>query len=241
MSSVPDDMLPLLSAFQRDFIEIEMGRGLDAYRRRVDFIGLSGHGSVLDAGGGIGQWAMALAQTCGHVDVVDISSERLFIGREIAAREGIRNLEFRHGALEALPFEDNTFDAVICYSVFMFANGDVAMKEFRRVLKPGGKLYIMVDLWRWYADLVKNGKMRAKGIVAFTAKKLLGHGPALYTRESFGALVGRHGFMIVSEGQEGSAHFGDTTAVTQPVAFYDTHPPSQERLWEVCARNEKAK
>src|SRR5205807_185694 len=50
---------------------------------------------------------------------------------------------FRVGDLEQVPFEDNTFDAVVCLGVIEYlASDEQAVREIRRVLKPGGSAVI---------------------------------------------------------------------------------------------------
>lgn len=46
--------------------------------------------------------------------------------------------EFIFGAVEKMPFEDNTFDACVCRQGLQFAELDKAIPEIHRVLKPGG-------------------------------------------------------------------------------------------------------
>jgi len=49
---------------------------------------------------------------------------------------------FVQGTIENLPFSDSVFDVVCCFSVLQFLNDEMAMREFYRVLKPGGKLLL---------------------------------------------------------------------------------------------------
>jgi SAM-dependent methyltransferase len=86
------------------------------------------------------------------------------------------------GSIESIPKPDEFFDAVICNSVlYALENPFVAVKEFRRVLKPGGYVYICMpflqpglrqpDCWRCGPDgltklVEKNGfkVVKAEGI-----------------------------------------------------------------------------
>src|SRR5262249_40185489 len=53
--------------------------------------------------------------------------------------EGLTNLTFQEADAHALPFADETFDRVTCrFGVMYFADVGQALREIRRVLKPGG-------------------------------------------------------------------------------------------------------
>ena len=49
-------------------------------------------------------------------------------------------IEWRHAGAEALPFDDNFFDAVVCQFGLMFFNQQAALRDMMRVLVPGGHL-----------------------------------------------------------------------------------------------------
>lgn len=59
---------------------------------------------------------------------------------DIAARQGTsRPIEWRQADAMALPFEDATFDAVVCqFGVMFFPDKPKAFSDARRVLRPGG-------------------------------------------------------------------------------------------------------
>ena len=230
-----DDLLPMLTPYGREFFEIEFGRGKETYLKRIDHVGLCGLGKVLDAGGGIGQWALALAETNQQVEVLDQMSDRLLTGYTLARRSGIQNISFRYGSIEALPYPDAYFDGIICYSVMMFADGNKSAREFARVLKPGGKLYVMIDLWRWYAVQMTT-KFGWRSSLKLFAKRLLRGQPQFYTSASFSKLVSGSGFVIVSQGQEGHASFESSNlARAGHYSFFPTQPKGREQLWEICA------
>jgi arsenite methyltransferase len=97
---------------------------------------------VLDVACGTGWAAMAAARAVGgsgKVIGVDIENSWLDIAREKAASAGLSNIEYRKGDTEALDFDDGSFDAVLCASSIMLFNDITkALKEWHRVLKPGG-------------------------------------------------------------------------------------------------------
>jgi SAM-dependent methyltransferase len=75
------------------------------------------------------------------------------------ARRGLTNAEVRVMDAESLDLPEDSFDAVLCgFAVFFFPRLDAALRAFRRVLRPGGRVGISqarnVDpRWRWENEL----------------------------------------------------------------------------------------
>jgi SAM-dependent methyltransferase len=111
-------------------------------------------GRALDAGAGTGRHALKLARRGMDVTAFDQSPEMLAHARQAAEREGLR-IEFRLGALEdALPFETDAFDLVVCaLALLHVADFAPVVAEFFRVLKPGGHLLIT----DFHPDVVAEG------------------------------------------------------------------------------------
>ena len=104
---------------------------------------LSGHEILLDAGCGPGHTALYFAAQVKQVVAVDLSEAMLAQGRALAAQRGIENVEFRHADVERLPFPDASFDLVTTrYSAHHWPHPVNALREFRRVLRPGGQLLL---------------------------------------------------------------------------------------------------
>lgn len=96
---------------------------------------------LLDVGGGTGDIAFKYMERGGDdVTVFDINSEMLAVGRDRAIDKGILSgVQWMQGNAEELPFEDATFDAyTIAFCIRNVTHIDLALKEARRVLKPGG-------------------------------------------------------------------------------------------------------
>lgn len=97
------------------------------------------HGRVLELGCGPGRFVAILA-ALGY-DVVGVDPVPYALWDEIKAHCAV---EFRDGiSAENLPFEDNSFDHVACISALLyFDDAEQSLREIRRVLKPGGRLYV---------------------------------------------------------------------------------------------------
>jgi ubiquinone/menaquinone biosynthesis C-methylase UbiE len=116
------------------------------YRERaLDLVTLKPGESVLDIGCGTGTLAIAAKRHIGHggrVCGVDASPEMLARARKKADKAGVE-VTFERGIVEALPFPDHQFDAVLS-TVMLHHLGRAARQqcaqEVRRVLKPGGRV-----------------------------------------------------------------------------------------------------
>ncbi|MEM9330902.1 MAG: bifunctional demethylmenaquinone methyltransferase/2-methoxy-6-polyprenyl-1,4-benzoquinol methylase UbiE [Pseudomonadota bacterium] len=99
----------------------------------------------LDVAGGTGDIAFRIVERGGEnvtTTIFDINASMLEVGKERAAKKGLsEKLTFIEGNAEALPFEDNTFDAyTVAFGIRNVPRMEVALKEAFRVLKHGGKL-----------------------------------------------------------------------------------------------------
>lgn len=85
---------------------------------------------------------------------LDINAESLAKAAEAAAAEGV-SVAWKEGRAEALPFADGSLDIVVYSNSLHHVAPDkmgTALAEARRVLKPGGVLYIMEPVARgnWF-------------------------------------------------------------------------------------------
>lgn len=109
-----------------------------AAARLVKFAKIRSEQSVLDVACGTGVVAITAAGKGARVQAIDLTPELLERARENARIANVE-IEFREGDVEALPFDDAAFDAVLSQYGHMFApRPEVAIGEMLRVLKPGG-------------------------------------------------------------------------------------------------------
>lgn len=100
---------------------------------------------------------------------IDLSPEMLSIARKRAAELGT-DVDLREGDAHRLPFEEASFDTVLCtYSLCNIPDPQRAVEEMRRVLKPDGRL-ILVDHIRaaaqpvlWFQKVIEFFSLRLEG------------------------------------------------------------------------------
>ena len=103
-------------------------------------------GRILDVSTGAGEVAIELAQAFPEAQVVGLvlSEPLLEMARASTAEAGLSDrLSFEKGDVQAMPFEDNSFDAVVSLNTLHVVDRPVAMlDEIDRVLTPDGILAV---------------------------------------------------------------------------------------------------
>ncbi len=98
---------------------------------------------VLDVGCGTGVLSLLLSEIGHNVTGIDLSEGMLGRAKKKAQEQKLR-AEFRIGDAENLSFENESFDAVINrHLLWTLLNPERAVAEWKRILKPGGKLIII--------------------------------------------------------------------------------------------------
>ncbi len=120
-------------------------RLISAWRLPVEWLRIPAGGVALDVGSGPGNVTASLARAAGPDGValgIDISKPML----ERAVRnEAGPQVGFIRADAQRLPLRDNTVDAVVSTAVLQLVpNPTAALAEMARVLRPGGRLAIMV-------------------------------------------------------------------------------------------------
>lgn len=113
----------------------------------VDFIGAADNLTILDAGCGPAPVTRILADLGHHVIGVDISESMLDKARELMG-EDFRKVFFTICDVSDMPFADATMDLVICrHLIWTLPDPGKSVREWYRILKPGGRLGIIDGNW----------------------------------------------------------------------------------------------
>ena len=104
--------------------------------------------AVLDVAGGSGEPSLTIAETVGptgSVTCTDVTADMVSAAQSEAERRGLTNVAFRQCAADSLPFENNSFDAVVCrLGVMFFPDPFAGLREMLRVTKHEGVLSLAV-------------------------------------------------------------------------------------------------
>jgi len=128
------------------FLEVERYRYREyaPWMREVMEFDRHGGERVLEIGAGIGTDLAQFAKAGAIVTDLDLSAGHLELAKENFAMRGLRGEFVLHDA-ETLPFDDNTFDVVYSNGVIHHTPNTVSVvAEILRVLKPGGRVIVMV-------------------------------------------------------------------------------------------------
>ena len=156
---------------QTDWGESEIRGPVHLFRERLLmrlFRSMQTRGTVLDAGCGSGSLALDLCAAGYEVEAVEESEAFVETVRQKVQFLGWQErLRVRRASVTELPFEDSTFDGLVCGEVLEHVlpedGGDgAAVQQFRRVLKPGGVLIASVPLnprlWDYSDDWARHVK-----------------------------------------------------------------------------------
>lgn len=102
---------------------------------------------ILDVATGTADLAIAIAKAIPSAQVIglDIAEEMLQIGRKKINQEGLTSrLTLVAGDAENLPYPDESYDAItVAFGVRNFEDLERGIAEMQRVLRPGGRLFVL--------------------------------------------------------------------------------------------------
>jgi len=163
-----------------DFLNHLLSLGIDNYwrakatNRAKLFLEKNPAPRILDVATGTGDLANSMSKIPGaKVTALDLSPEMLAI-----ARKKYPEITFIEGYAEKLPFKDASFDIVSAgFGVRNFEDLGKGMREFHRILKPGGHALIIEPM------IPRNGVMKNLYLVYF--KKVLPKIAGLFSKSTF--------------------------------------------------------
>ena len=125
---------------------LKIPRPAQSPRRLAEILAPRTGEHILEVGPGIGTHALPMAWAVGStgaLDVLDVQQEMLDAVVRRARAAGITNIAARQGDAAHLPYADQTFDGAYLITVLgEIPDGDSALRELARVLKPTGRLVI---------------------------------------------------------------------------------------------------
>lgn len=138
----------------------EEGRGEEMERHHISIaeqtmqlMDLKPGQRVLDLGCGSGWATRIIARIVGEGDSpgqvlgLDVSDE--MVRRARAQSRDFENVMYVWGSAEQIPWQENFFDRVLSIeSFYYYADQDKALDELFRVMAPGGKLFILINLYK---------------------------------------------------------------------------------------------
>lgn len=155
--------------------------------RRADWkylLPLASHSRVLDLGCGWGAASLALSQSCGQVVAMDATWERVRFLDIRRRQQNVANLHSIHGGdTLTFPFPDGYFDLVVLVGVLEWFGESYphlppreaqlkALANLRRLLKPGGYIYIGIENRYGYDYLMGRPDHNGLPFVGFLPRRL---------------------------------------------------------------------
>lgn len=134
--------------------------------------------TVADLGAGEGLISQLIAHRAERVWCIDNSERMVEVGTELARKNGLANLTYKLGDIEAVPLPDKSVDLAILSQALHHANHPQnAVNEAFRILKPGGQVLILDlnehtyekaheqfgDLWLGFKESALHGFLKKAG------------------------------------------------------------------------------
>jgi ubiquinone/menaquinone biosynthesis C-methylase UbiE len=179
-------------------------KSMDEFRREAERLKafLPDGGDVLEVAPGPGFLAIELARDPRmRIMGLDISKTFVELAQKNAAEAGV-TAQFRVGNASEMPFADGSFDLLLCRAAFKnFSEPEKALREMRRVLRPGGT-GVIIDLRRdaSMTDITRAVEGMRLGAVNRFVTKLTFRLMLLkraYTKEELEKMLDRAGFKTV--------------------------------------------
>ena len=138
-----------------------------------------------DLGAGEGLISQLLAARAKKVIAVDHSPRMVEVGRDLAKRSGLKNLEYRQGDMEQPPIRPGSVDvAILSQALHHAVHPPRALEAAWKILRPGGTLLVLdlvehafeaaremyADVWLGFAPVELSRLMREAGFEGITVE-----------------------------------------------------------------------
>ena len=138
-----------------------------------------------DLGAGEGLISQLLAARAKKVIAVDHSPRMVEVGRDLAKRSGLKNLEYRQGDIEQPPIRPGSVDvAILSQALHHAVHPPRALEAAWKILRPGGTLLVLdlvehafeaaremyADVWLGFAPVELSRLMREAGFEGITVE-----------------------------------------------------------------------
>jgi ubiquinone/menaquinone biosynthesis C-methylase UbiE len=136
-------------------VQHQFGKSADSYvssaihkdgpdlQKLLDMAAITGEEDLLDVATGGGHTANAFAERVKKVIAVDITPEMLVAAEKFIKGNGHKNVEFKIGDAEKLPFPESVFDIVTCrIAPHHFPDVKKFVEEVHRVLRTNGQFLL---------------------------------------------------------------------------------------------------
>jgi len=134
--------------------------------------------TIADLGAGEGLVSQLLARRAAHVWCIDNSQRMVEVGTELAEKNGLSNLVYKLGDIEAVPLPDGSVDlAILSQALHHAQHPQKAIDEAHRILRPGGQVLILdlkshtfekarelyADVWLGFKENALHGFLKKAG------------------------------------------------------------------------------
>jgi ubiquinone/menaquinone biosynthesis C-methylase UbiE len=193
------------STYDKDKVTLFENAGIDYHKFMDSFIkccNLRSGMNILDVGAGTGLTSISIARmlskecTILGIEPVDEMIER---ARSNITKESLHDvITMKKGTGEDIPCRDGSFDLITCTFALRHMDSEKALREFRRVSKPGGRIVIAdicaPEKWRtFYGKILVGGIMKM-----ITTRKYKGEARStLLTTHEWEALLEKMGLRLL--------------------------------------------
>jgi ubiquinone/menaquinone biosynthesis C-methylase UbiE len=136
---------------------------------------------VVDCGCGLGSITIGIAERVapGRVVGIDIAETQVGTARSLANDRGLTNVQFEIGTIYELPYPDGSFDVAFAHTVLEHLGDPLrALREMRRVLRPGG--VVAVRDTDWASIVIAPTVPRVRRCIDLVARAMVHRGSSPY-------------------------------------------------------------